>query len=56
MRAQINVESLQIWKMYYSHLYDQKFRIILGEHERTGASICPAVSVTVQLQPVAAGQ
>ncbi len=47
--AQINAESLQIWKLYYSFLYDQKWGSILSASERTNASICPAVSATVQL-------
>ncbi len=43
--AQINVESLQIWKMYYSYLYDQKRRSILRANNHTDTSIYPAVSV-----------
>ncbi len=35
--TQINVESLQIWNMYYSYLDDQK-------SDRIGTSICHAVS------------
>ncbi len=42
--TQINVESLQIWKMYNSYLFDQKLQSILRAKERSGASICPAVS------------
>ncbi len=40
--TQINVESLQIWNMYYSYLYDQKS--ILRASDRIGTSICHAVS------------
>ncbi len=47
--TQINVESLQIWKMYYSYLYDQKWWSNLRASECTGASICPSVYATVQL-------
>ncbi len=42
--AQINVEYLQMLKMYYSYLCEQKWGSILGASDRTGTSICPAVS------------
>ncbi len=48
--TQINVESLQIRKMYYSYLYDQKWQSILRASERTGASICHADRAAIQLQ------
>ncbi len=41
----LNVESLLIQRMYYSYLYDQKWRSILRASDRTGTSICHAVSV-----------
>ncbi len=47
--TQINVESLQIRKMYYSYLYEQKWWRILRASECTGTSICAVVSATVQL-------
>ncbi len=47
--TQINVESLSIWKMYYSYQNEQTWQSILGVSERTGAFICPAVITTVQL-------
>ncbi len=41
----LNVESLLIQRMCYSYLYDQKWRSILSASDRTGTSICHAVSV-----------
>ncbi len=47
--TQINLESLQFRKMYYSYLCDNKWGSILRVSDLSGASICAAVSTTVQL-------